>query len=264
MRSSVTCLCPIDPGPFIPFPHPVVPARFRRRINRFVAEVEFQGAIIEVHVPNSGRLSKLAILDNPVYLSDRRARHRKTDYDLFLAKVPDQTGHWTLVDSQFPMDVIDEALKGGRLPEFDSLSCVRREAPYKNRRFDYYLRGPSGTDHCWIEVKSVTLGMKRSGGVAVKFPDAPTQRGVHHLKALIELVEGGARAALVFSVCWPGAWGAGIHLDMDPEFAQTLWIAVQTGVEIYAYQLETHPSRGCRLKRRLPVFLETHKAVTAG
>jgi len=46
----------------------IVPAVFRNRPNRFIAEVEIDGHKETVHVKNTGRADELMIDDNDVYV----------------------------------------------------------------------------------------------------------------------------------------------------------------------------------------------------
>lgn len=89
------------------------------------------------------------------------------------------------MDSQAPNRVFEEwARGGGFLPE---LSLLRPETTYRNSRFDFYWE--SSAERGFVEVKGVTL---EEDGV-VRFPDAPTLRGVKHLQELEEARRAGYR-----------------------------------------------------------------------
>ena len=65
---------------------------------------------------------------------------------------------------------------------------LRQEVTYGNSRFDLYAEEEERK--IFIEVKGVTL---EEDGV-VKFPDAPTERGVKHVEELCKAVRDGYEA----------------------------------------------------------------------
>ncbi|MER3400646.1 MAG: hypothetical protein C4313_05885, partial [Thermoflexus sp.] len=62
---------------------PLIPARFLRRLNRFVVEVRLGRRRALAHLPNSGRLHELLVPGYPVWLA-RREGLRRTRYDVQL------------------------------------------------------------------------------------------------------------------------------------------------------------------------------------
>ena len=92
------------------------------------------------------------------------------------------------MDSQAPNKVVREALESGRLvlPSMDKTEYVKGEYSYGNSRLDFYVKDSKGRK-ALVEVKGVTL---ENNGVAM-FPDAPTQRGVKHIKELIKAADDG-------------------------------------------------------------------------
>ena len=57
-------------------------AVFLRRPNRFIAQVELEGAEETVHVKNTGRCRELLVPGATVYLAEGTNPNRKTRYDL--------------------------------------------------------------------------------------------------------------------------------------------------------------------------------------
>ena len=84
------------------------------------------------------------------------------------------------MDSQAPNRLLEEALRQRKLllPGLGMPDIIRPEAFYGESRFDFYLE--AGEKRAFAEVKGVTL---EENGWA-RFPDAPTERGVKHLRHL--------------------------------------------------------------------------------
>ena len=59
---------------------PLVEARFIKRLNRFVAEVNLNGTVEKVHVKNTGRCREVFIEGLNVFLEPSGNPNRKTKY----------------------------------------------------------------------------------------------------------------------------------------------------------------------------------------
>jgi sugar fermentation stimulation protein A len=206
-------------------PQPLIPGDFVRRDNRFRATVRVNEKNVWAHVPNSGRLHDLFVLGRPVWLHPAANPARKTPYDLKLVQMPEAL---VSIDARLPNPLFAEAVAAGRLPEF-ACHDIRPEVRYGDSRLDFRLTGPEGV--CWVETKSVTLVTE---GVA-RFPDAPTARGSRHLRELMDIVQKGQRAAVVFIIQREDARSFAPAAAVDPLFAQTLTRAASAGVEVRAY-----------------------------
>ena len=226
--------------------HPqLVEARFLTRLNRFAALVEMEGREVMVHIANSGRMRELLEPGRRLLLAPAAGEHRKTRFDLSLVDLGT-----TLVsaDTRLPNGLVAEALAEGQLPQFQEYPELRREVRYGDSRLDLLLDGPGG--RCYGEVKSVTLVVDGIG----LFPDAPTVRGVKHLKELSRAVAEGHRASVVFVVQRADAVAMSPHDTADPAFGAALRAAQAAGVEIYAYNCAVSPSE-IRLASPLPIKL---------
>ena len=107
-----------------------------------------------------------------------------------------------------------------------------------------------GIQDCYVEVKSVTLGLKDGTGL---FPDAVSDRGAKHLRELITVVKSGARAVLVFCVQHNGIRTVSPADTIDPVYGKTLRKAVDNGVEVIAYGADISPEE-ITLRRPIPVI----------
>lgn len=217
----------------------IVEAQFIARPNRFIAEVKLKstGEITRAHVKNTGRCRELLQPEATVYLEDYRERmgSRKLEYSLIGVEKNLQDGRILMVnmDSQAPNKVAAEALGDGtiRLPGMGSLKIIRGEQTWGDSRFDFYVEDDDGQKG-YLEVKGVTL---ETDGL-VRFPDAPTERGVKHVKELIKVRAEGMRAYALFIVQMEG-----MHMFMPNDethkaFGDVLREAAAAGVEVLAYQ----------------------------
>lgn len=217
---------------------------FRDRPNRFIAHVETGGILETVHVKNTGRCIELLIPGTEVILETSDNPARKTKYDLICVN---KAGRWINMDSQVPNQIVAEwILKGCLFPEKVSL---KREKTYGNSRFDIYVE--SEYRKAFIEVKGVTL---EEDGI-VRFPDAPTARGVKHLEELVRAHEDGYEAYLFLVIQMKDVKYFAPNWTTHPEFGNTLKRAADSGVKILAYDcMVTEDS--IEIRNPVPVHLE--------
>ena len=136
------------------------------------------------------------------------------------------------MDSQVPNKVCYEALHAGKivLPGMeDALTLIKGEQTYGNSRFDVYIE--SETKKGFIEVKGVTL---ESDGM-VRFPDAPTERGVKHIYELIEAKKAGYNAYIRFVIQMEGVRAFGPNGETHKALGEDVREAQREGVEILVY-----------------------------
>lgn len=208
----------------------VVEAAFLRRLNRFVAEVEIDGHIERVHVKNTGRCAELLVAGNPVYLEKSGNPARKTLYDL--VAVVKAGGRLVNMDSMAPNRMAGEWLSGGGLGPLENL---RAEVTVGDSRFDFAAE--QGGRPVYIEVKGCTL---EENGVA-RFPDAPTLRGLKHVKGLTALARRGCRCAVLIVIQMKGVEVFRPNWDTQPEFGEALIAAREAGVEALAVDCVVRP-----------------------
>lgn len=202
--------------------------KFISRPNRFIANVEIDGNLEICHVKNTGRCRELLVSGATVYLQKNDNPERKTKYDLITVLKGKQLVN---MDSQAPNKVFGEwACK-----YFTNVTHVKPETKYKNSRFDFYIEADG--EKIFVEVKGVTL---ENDGV-VKFPDAPTMRGVKHLNELCECVKDGYKAYVFFVIQMEEAKYFIPNRDTHPEFADALLKAKECGVEICAVNCCVEP-----------------------
>ena len=218
---------------------------FLARPNRFLAQVQIDGAEKTVHVKNTGRCRELLVPGARVYVEcfgDETPR--KTKYDLVAV---DKAGLLINMDSQAPNRAAGEFLAaGGLLP---GPGLIKAEQKWGGSRFDFYVE--AGERRAFVEVKGVTL---EEEGRAL-FPDAPTQRGVKHLRELGRAVREGYEAWVLFVIQMKGIQEFCPNERTHPEFAQALRQAQAEGVRIAAYDCRVTP-RSLTLDRPVAVRLK--------
>ena len=199
---------------------------FISRPNRFIAKVEIGGKVETVHVKNTGRCRELLIEGAKVVLEKSPNPDRKTPFDLISVY---KGSRLVNIDSQVPNAVVAESLPSlGIIP---GLRTIRREVTYGNSRFDIYAEGDR---NCFIEVKGVTL---EDDGV-VLFPDAPTERGVKHVKELEEAAKDGYDTYIMLLVQMSDVKYFIPNYATHREFGEALEHASQNGVHILCYDCE--------------------------
>lgn len=196
---------------------------FLARPNRFIAHVELGGQTAVCHVKNTGRCRELLVPGRTVYLERSENPARKTKYDLVAV---DRDGLLVNMDSQAPNRVFGEWAAGNFLP---GITEVKPEQRFGDSRFDFCITA-GGQIH-FVEVKGVTLF--RDAGAF--FPDAPTQRGVKHLRELVRVRESGCGAAVCFIVQAAGIAFLSPNDETHPAFGEALRSAAAAGVGIFAY-----------------------------
>ncbi len=213
----------------------IVSGRFLHRPNRFIAQVEVDGREETVHVKNTGRCRELLLPGARVYLAVADNPARRTRYDLVTVEKerPGQPPVMVNMDSQAANDIAAEWLQNSGW--FSPDAVIRREMRYGNSRFDFCIT--EGDRTTYLEVKGVTL---EQDGVAI-FPDAPTERGVKHLRELIRCRREGCGAAVLFVVQMSGMTCLRPHDRTDPDFGLMLRRAAAEGVDVRAVCCQVTP-----------------------
>ena len=205
----------------------ITKATFIERPNRFIARVSIDGSIETVHVKNTGRCRELLIKGCEVYLTKSDNPERKTAYDLVAVKK--DNGLLINIDSQAPNKVAAEWL------EAQSFDRIVPEFTYGNSRIDFYME--NGGDRYLMEVKGCTLEQEGIG----YFPDAPTIRGVKHLRELADASQKGFKTYLAFVIQMDGIDEVRPNIKTHPEFGEALSYAKDMGVRVLFIKCHVEP-----------------------
>lgn len=218
----------------------IVKGEFVDRPNRFIANVIIDDKNEVCHVKNTGRCKELLVKGNTVYLQKSDNSNRKTKYDLIAVQKGDRLIN---MDSQIVNYVVLEYIPN----LFNDIKYIKPEYKYGNSRFDIYVETDS--EKIFIEVKGVTL---ENDGV-VRFPDAPTERGIKHLKELQKAVTEGYKAYVMFVVQMSDVKYFEPNSDTNPEFAYELKKAKRNGVVPLAFDCAVTASS---IEIRNPVLIK--------
>ncbi|MGN1189030.1 MAG: DNA/RNA nuclease SfsA [Candidatus Ornithospirochaeta sp.] len=215
----------------------VVEGIFHSRPNRFIAYVEVEGKEEKCHVKNTGRCKELLIPGCKVYLEESRNENRSTRFDVIATEKRLEDGSVLLInmDSQAPNSVVEEWLRKGEL--FGDKATIKREVKYGESRFDFSITDENGFVS-YLEVKGCTL---EKDGI-VMFPDAPTERGVKHIRELIRAKEEGHGAYILILIQMKGVKKFIPNWDTHPEFGEALREGEKKGVVILSYDSIVTPS----------------------
>lgn len=206
----------------------IIKGKFKSRPNRFIAIVDIDGTEEICHVKNTGRCKELFVEGATVYLQKANNPNRKTLYDLIAVRKGNRLIN---IDSQ----IVNGAALEYMPVLFDNIKLIKPERVYGNSRFDIYLE--TETDKIFVEVKGVTL---EKDGTAL-FPDAPTERGVKHLKELQKAVLDGYKAYVLFVIQMDNISHFEPNKETHSEFAEELKNAQKNGVTVLAYNCIVTP-----------------------
>lgn len=200
---------------------PLTTARFRDRPNRFIAIIDVEGTEYRCHVADTGRMRELLTPDRLLLVAKNRPG-MKTAYKLVAARMEEG---WVLLNTQAHPAITKKAIEAGVLgftPE-----KVKGEVTYGESRLDFLV-----DDHFFIELKTSNLLLEGE----CRFPDAPTIRGVKHLRSLMKAKEEGYRTAVLIMGTRNGK-AFRPNAPKDPLFDETFKEALKAGVEYHGFRV---------------------------
>ncbi len=211
----------------------VIQGTFIDRPNRFIAICEMtdpdtgRKAVSRCHVKNTGRCKEILVPGARVVLARSDSPGRKTPYDLVAAY---KGGLLINIDSQAPNRAFHEYILESGL--FGESPEVFPERVHGDSGFDFYVE--SDGRRIFAEVKGVTL---EHDGVCM-FPDAPTERGLKHLRGLAECVSEGYEAYLVLVVQMKGMREFVPNYSAHEEFGRQMERIERAGAKVLVLECE--------------------------
>lgn len=197
---------------------------FVERPNRFIAYVEVDGKQEKCHVKNTGRCKELLIPGAKVILDRSSDPKRSTKFDLVSVYKGDMLVN---IDSQAPNKIVQESYEN--IDFLKGLSYIRPEFTIDDSRIDIYGEGQGRK--VLMEIKGVTLEID---GTAL-FPDAPTERGLKHVRELQKALGEGYESCIFFLVQMRGPEHFTPNYEMHMEFALEVEKAYMKGVKVLVY-----------------------------
>ncbi|MDO6640989.1 MULTISPECIES: DNA/RNA nuclease SfsA [unclassified Shewanella] len=216
------------------FSPPLQQGTLLRRYKRFLADVQLDdGSEITIHCPNTGSMKNCLFPGETVWFSSSDNPKRKYPNTWELSATPDN--HLIGINTGRANALAEEAISNGVITELSGYASLKREVKYgdENSRIDILLSDET-KPLCYVEIKSCTL-LEQAVGY---FPDSVTTRGQKHLRELMHMASLGHRAVLLFVVQHSGINLVQAAAHIDPQYAQLLKQAVNSGVEVLAYQTE--------------------------
>lgn len=219
-----------------------------KRQNRFLATVKVDEKIQKAHIADTGRLEEILTPNRELLLLKNRDG-LKTDFTLIAAKMEEG---WVLINTKLHPVIAGNAIENGVLG-FKPKE-LKREVKFLNSRFDYYFKtSKSDFEQDKSPNKRTSFSKKTTsksdfeveGFVELKgcslvedgfclFPNAPTSRGVKHIKELIEAKKKGYESyILIMAVrkcrCFKP------HPTRDEEFKKIFYKALKEGVKFRGF-----------------------------
>ena len=217
------------------FPEPLTQAAIVRRRNRFVIDVDLDGAVIGCHCPTTGRIGTLVLDGLPCLLSPSRSSTRATPYtvEAISADPPGtRAPAWIGINQNAANRFVEQALTHHMLPAMITAGTLRREQVLGHARLDFLIN-----DTTYLEVKTPLDNLQVTLGSHVQTRPRPpldsTDRLVRHISELGESLAAHQRAILL--ICFlhdnPGfqVQPSRHHATVKAQVSQ----AIQQGVEIW-------------------------------
>ena len=199
-----------------------------KRYKRFFVDIKHENRRIIAHCPNSGSMLGLLKERNRVWFSKTDDPKRKLKYTLQIIEV---NNNLVGVNTHLTNKIILESLKEKKIQSLNSFTKIKPETKFSdNTRFDFLIF--NSNKKCFVEVKNVTLVREKN---IAEFPDSITSRGKKHLEELIKAKKKGYESYILYLIQREDCKLFKIAKDIDPEYKNTLDLALKNGVKLLCY-----------------------------
>ncbi|ACN99261.1 sugar fermentation stimulation protein [Sulfurihydrogenibium azorense Az-Fu1] len=199
-----------------------VSGTFLYRKNRFVGVCLLDGKEVSFHISDTGRLKEILTQGREILLLKSK-QHNKLPYKLLAAKMEEG---FVLINTSLHSKIGKKIIQMGLLGF--KPSKIKSEIVYKDSRLDFLV-----DDKLYIELKGCNLLVDNR----CLFPDAPTTRGLKHLKHLIEIKKEGFEAAImILSLRECDTFLP--NYNTDPNFSKIFETALKEGVKFYGFKVK--------------------------
>ncbi|MBB5173332.1 DNA/RNA nuclease SfsA [Texcoconibacillus texcoconensis] len=228
-------------------------AVFLTRKNRFLlsCQLKHTGEMVDVHLPDSGRLPTLLVKGRRCWLRHVEGKNRKTKWSAVLIESDAHAEHFVSLNSMIPNQLVEKTLENRLIEPFHDWESLQRECKSGGSRWDFCLNH-KGESTSLVEVKGVTHVEGQTG----YFPDSPTARGTRHVRELTEIAcEPGWQGGVIFVAQRSDITILKPSKQIDPRFAQALYQAQEKGVHIRAFRCDVS-IQSIKLRDEIPVVFD--------
>ncbi len=233
----------------IRFAEPLRRASIVRRPNRFIIDVEIDGAVVACHCPTTGRIGNLVLDGLPCLLSRSRNATRKTPYTVEAISVdPPEAdpSSWVGINQNAANRYVELALTHRLLPDIVTAETVRREQLLGHSRLDFLVN-----DNTYLEVKTPLENLQVSLGEHIRTrpqtPLASTDRLVKHIGELGRSLQTHQRAVLLICFLYDNPGFQILPSTKHREVKAQVRSALRQGVEIWQVNFQLDPTSVCVL-----------------
>ena len=199
-----------------------------KRYKRFFVDIKVKNKVITAHCPNTGSMMGLLQTGNKVWFTETNDIKRKLKYTLQIIEI---NGKKVGINTHLTNKIFHEALLDGKIIKLKKTDLLLREKKYnKTTRFDFFIKNKG--KGIFIEVKNVTLSRTQN---LAEFPDAITERGLKHIRELIEAKNNGYDIYLAFVIQREDCKKFKIAEDIDPKYKKLLTIALKNKLKVICY-----------------------------
>jgi len=214
-----------EEGP--PFCFELFSARLIERDSRVSVIASDGEQEFRAHLRNTGRLSELIYPGGKVVCEWKQGG--KTDARV-IGAIDD--GFYVLLDTYVQEKLFARELRSGNIGVLPELDSVTEQETLRERRFDYGVVTPDGRGV--IELKSAVSCEDRWAS----YPDAPSRRGLEHVRTLTKLVsEDNKDAYVAFVVTHPDCNRFRPNEEVHPEMAEALRRGREAGLKLFATKM---------------------------
>jgi sugar fermentation stimulation protein A len=140
-------------------------------------------------------------------------------------------GSYVLLDTHVQEKLFAKELRAGDVGFLPELESVNEQEACQGKRFDYGVVTPAGKG--FIELKSA---VSCKDGWA-SYPDAPSRRGLEHVRTLTELARESQDVYVVFVVTHPDCDKFRPNAEVHPDMAEALHRGREAGVKLFATKM---------------------------
>ena len=227
---------------FMNFTNTLIKGKLVKRYKRFFTDIEVNNKIVTAHCPNTGSMKGLLDEGNEVWISPQNDPSRKLKFTLELIKVKKKL---VGVNTHRANRIVQHGLENKLISEFKNTKKIKPEFKYSSdTRFDFLC------DKNLLEVKNVSL---ITNDVVAEFPDAITERGLKHLKMLINSIKKGYRPYVLFLTQIQGINNFRIAKEIDPNYFRGYIEARKAGVKFLAYRCSLN-SKQIKIEKKIKII----------